>query len=275
MTISTKFDFSNTDNKVHKTYDELLLPRIFLPLAEILLKHADIKSGNHVLDVACGPGTVSRLAALETGAKGRVLGLDISSSMLEVAKGKPPVAESAEIEFEESPASPLNIPDNTFDISLCQQGLQFFPDRVQALKEMVRVTRPGGKIIIAVWGPLESCTIFHKLYQAMSESIPEEIADLLHAPFSLHNKEEIKNLAYCTGIENHQIETVTLPLVFEQGIKQAIRVLEATPFYPQIRELDPTVQEKLSFALNGKLEPLLQEGKVHGQMVSRIISIMN
>ncbi|MZH02050.1 MAG: methyltransferase domain-containing protein [Nitrospinae bacterium] len=273
MNVSTQFDFNNTENKVHKTYDELLLPRMFIPLAETILEEADIKQDEHILDLACGPGTVARLAANKVGLGGRVLALDISSAMLEVAKDKPVTANSAHIKYEESPASSLNVPDNSFDKTICQQGLQFFPDRKESLKEMVRVTKPGGKINIAVWGPIDSCTIFHKLYLAMAESIPGEIAELLKAPFSLHDAQEIKELMHSVGLKNYHIKNVTLPLVFENGIEQAIQVLEATPFYPQIKELNKAVQKELSIKLHEKLEPLLLGEKVQGQMISRLVSI--
>ena len=273
MNVSTQFDFNNTEHMVHKTYDELLLPRIFIPLAETILKEADIKQDEHVLDLACGPGTVARLAANKVGLGGRVLALDISSAMLKVAKEKPVAANSAHIEYGESSASFLDVPDNSFDKTICQQGLQFFPDRKESLKEMVRVTKPGGKINIAVWGPIDSCTIFHKLYLAMAESIPEEIAELLNAPFSLHDLQEIKELMHSVGLESFHIINITLPLVFENGIEQAIQVLEATPFYPRIKELNKAVQEELSLKLHKKLEPLLQGDKVQGQMISRFVSI--
>jgi ubiquinone/menaquinone biosynthesis C-methylase UbiE len=273
MNIATKFDFSNTANNVHKAYNELLLPRIFIPLAGKMLEESDIEKGEYILDLACGPGTIARMAAKEAGVNGRVLALDISSEMLEVAKAKPPIANSASIAYEESSASPLSFSENFFDKTICQQGLQFFPERSEALKEMARVTKPGGKIIVAVWGPLKSCTIFHKLYQSMLESIPIEIAELLNAPFSLHDEQEIKEMVHSLGLEKFEIKNVTLPLVFEQGVEQAIQILEATPFHPQIKKLSDDVQKELSLRLNANLKPLLQDGEVHGQMISRIISI--
>ncbi len=271
MSNPEKFDFKNTQSSVHQIYEELLVPRMFTPLANLLLDHAGVKEGHTVLDIACGPGTVANVAAQRIGSQGRVMGLDISPGMLEVAKSKTQSTGSAKIEYVESPAYPLQVADNGFDVTVCQQGLQFFPERVEALKEMGRVTKQGGRIAVAVWGPIEECELFFHLYSAMTETIPSEIAEMLKAPFFLHNTEEIHNLAQEAGMENAKVETVTFPLVFEQGMDQARRVLEAAPFFPQIKELSQPDQDALDQNISDRLGAFLKGDEIHVQMVSHIL----
>ena len=69
-------------------YDEIMVPRLFDPWAEFLLDQLKLQSGQSVLDVACGPGTVTRQAALRVGPSGRVTGCDFSPAMLELARSK-------------------------------------------------------------------------------------------------------------------------------------------------------------------------------------------
>ena len=140
-------------------YDEIMVPRLFEPWAELLLDQTNPKSGQAVLDVACGPGTVTRLAALRVGPTGRVVGCDLSPAMLELARSKIAAGPSAPIEYLECPADSLRVSDDAFDVVTCQQGLQFFPDRAAALVEMRRALRAGGKLGIAVWCP--SRTVHH------------------------------------------------------------------------------------------------------------------
>ena len=142
MADATKFQFH--DPSVPKAYDEFFVPRIFGPWADLLIKAADIHEGDSVLDVASGPGTVARLAATHVGASGRVVGADIALPMLEIARAKPSMPGAAPIAYVESPAAPLTVESGSFDKVLCQQGLQFFPDRLAAVKEMRRALRPGG-----------------------------------------------------------------------------------------------------------------------------------
>jgi ubiquinone/menaquinone biosynthesis C-methylase UbiE len=271
MSNPQNFDFKNTENTVHQIYEELLVPRMFTPLAHLLLDHAQINEGDSILDIACGPGTVANVAAKRTGNKGRVMGLDISPAMLDVAKGKTQSDGSAAIEYVESPAYPLQALDNQFDVTVCQQGLQFFPERVEALKEMLRITKTGGRIAVAVWGPIEECELFFHLYSAMAETIPSEIAEMLKAPFYLHNTKEVFEIAHEAGFKNADVRTVSFPLVFEQGMKQASRVLEAAPFFPQIKALPKSNQDALNQSIRSRLEPFLKGEEIHVQMVSHIL----
>jgi SAM-dependent methyltransferase len=125
------------------TYDEIYVPRIFIPWARLLLARAALRPGEAVLDIATGPGTVARLAAEQVGRKGRVVGADFSEAMIAIARAKPPSAGAAPIEYLVSPAAPLAITEGGFDVVTCQQGLRFFPDRAAAVREMHHALKPG------------------------------------------------------------------------------------------------------------------------------------
>src|SRR5713226_4944728 len=84
---------------VASAYEEIYLPRIFIPWARVLLERAALRLGEAVLDVATGPGTVARLAAEQVGPRGRVVGADLSEAMIAIARGKPSLAGGASIEF--------------------------------------------------------------------------------------------------------------------------------------------------------------------------------
>ena len=118
MTDATRFQFTNAS--VPKAYDEFFVPRLFEPWAKLLLDEVNLRPGEAVLDVATGPGTVARLAAARLGPRGRVVATDIAPLMLDIAKAKPAIAGAAPIEYLESPAAPLAIPNGTFDSVLCQ-----------------------------------------------------------------------------------------------------------------------------------------------------------
>jgi len=103
--------------------------------------------------VACGTGVVARLAAQRVGPTGMVAGLDLNPEMLAVARALPPNA-GERITWHEGNAGAMSLADATFDAVLCQQGLQFFPDRLAALREMHRVLAPHGRLALSVWrGP--------------------------------------------------------------------------------------------------------------------------
>jgi len=182
MTDATKYQF--TTPSVPKAYEEFLVPRLFEPWARLLLDEVNLQPGEAVLDVATGPGTVARLAAARLGSQGRVVATDIALPMLDIARAKPVAAGAAQIEYVESPAAPLAAPNGAFDAVLCQQGLQFFPDRQGALREMHRVLKPNGRAAIAVWTQIERNQIFAAYHAALCATVNAELADLMMAPFS-------------------------------------------------------------------------------------------
>ena len=143
--------FQFTDDAVPRAYEEVMVPRLFKPWALLLLDECNLHPNAVVLDVATGPGTVARAAARRIGPGGRVVATDISRPMLNVANSKSSAPESAPITYIESPAAPLRVESAAFDFVLCQQGVQFFPDRSAALTEMRRAIKPGGQLAIAAW----------------------------------------------------------------------------------------------------------------------------
>ena len=111
------------------------------PWAPGLIALAALQQGEHVLDLACGTGLVTRLAAPEVGPTGHVTGLDINTGMLAVARSLPPPS-GTPITWIQGDACAMDLPDASFDVIVCQQGLQFFPDKPAALREMHRVLAP-------------------------------------------------------------------------------------------------------------------------------------
>jgi len=271
MSDPTKFDFKSSGSSVAQVYEELLVPRLFVPWAKLLLTEAKLSSGETVLDVACGPGTVAHMASEMVGSKGKVTAADISPPMLDIARAKSHSPNSAPIEYVESPAHPLNVDDASFDLAVCQQGLQFFPEKVEALKEMARATQPGGRMAVAVWRSLEQCPIWGEIYAALQETVPSHIADIMKAPFSLHDSEELVALAQEAGLRNIEVKSLSLPLVFERGIDQAIRALDATPLAPQIAELPVEQQTALTTSIRSRLNQFVSGTECRSTAVSNIL----
>jgi len=193
MTDATKFQFTNP--AVPKAYDEYFVPRLFEPWAKLVLDEARLQPGQALIDVATGPGTVARLAAPLLGPKGRILATDIAKPMLDIARAKPAQRDAAAIEYVESGAAPLAAPSGAFDVLICQQGLQFFPDRSAALREMHRVLKNGGRALIAIWAEIERNQIFAAFHRALGATVPAELAALITAPFSWYRAGELRAAA--------------------------------------------------------------------------------
>lgn len=118
---------------------------------------AGVEPGMKVLDLACGPGNLSRRLAALAGPGGEVVGVDLAPGMVELARA----AGIANARFEVMDIERLGFPDGSFDVAVCGHGIQFAPDLGQALREARRVLRPGGRFAarVPVTGVRESVWI--------------------------------------------------------------------------------------------------------------------
>ncbi|MGF1625033.1 MAG: methyltransferase domain-containing protein [Alphaproteobacteria bacterium] len=127
------------------------------PAQSLLLEMAALRSGAQVLDVACGTGLVSFRIADAVGPSGAVVGVDLAGEMVEAAARLAAERGAGHVRFERCDAEALPFADATFDVAACALGLMYVPDPTQALREMHRVLRPGGRAAAAVWGARTDC----------------------------------------------------------------------------------------------------------------------
>ena len=128
---------------------------------------AALTADDQVLDVACGPGTLSVLAS-ERAAK--VHAIDFSAQM--VARCRTLTAGLA-VEVQVMDGQALSFDDNTFDVAFSMFGLMFFPDRTRGFSELWRVLKPGGRVVVSSWAPLERSPDMQKLFAALGVAEPE------------------------------------------------------------------------------------------------------
>ncbi|MHB1651134.1 MAG: bifunctional demethylmenaquinone methyltransferase/2-methoxy-6-polyprenyl-1,4-benzoquinol methylase UbiE [Desulfitobacteriaceae bacterium] len=113
-----------------------------------VVRHVGAQPGKNILDVCCGTGQMSLELAAAVGSQGQVIGVDFSENMLEVArKRKKGSSWSAEIDFWQGDAMALPFPDNSFDGATVGWGLRNLPNLYQGIREMVRVVKPGSKVV--------------------------------------------------------------------------------------------------------------------------------
>jgi ubiquinone/menaquinone biosynthesis C-methylase UbiE len=190
-----------------EVYERHQVPALMAPLAPRLVAAGDVHAGEHILDVACGTGVVTRLAAERVGNAGRVVGLDFNAAMLGVARSLPPIASTA-IEWIEASALDMPLPDAAFDAVLCQHGVQQFPDRPAGLAEMRRVLKPAGRLAVSVWGQLAHCPGMAALVAALQRHVGDAAANNRRAPFSLGDAAELERLVNDAGFHDVQVQTV-------------------------------------------------------------------
>ena len=193
-------------------YERYLVPAITGVWAADLVQRAALRTGERVLDVACGTGIVARLAAKRVGGQGVVVGLDLNTAMLAVARALP--QSGATITWTEASVLAMPFPDATFTVVLCQLGLQFFPDRPQALREMRRVLVPGGRLLLSVFGPLAHNPAPQALADALEWHLGPHASAIKRAEHELDDPAALHDLVAGAGFAEVSIETTTQPIRF-------------------------------------------------------------
>lgn len=209
-------------------YERRLVPAMFAPWAPTLVALAGVRPGERILDVACGTGVVTRLAAERAGSAGRVVGLDINPAMLAVARALPPAA-GAPIAWVKASVLAMPLRDAAFNAVLCQQGLQQFPDRPAALAEMRRVLTAAGRLALSVWSRIEGSPGMAALVAALERNVGAEAAANRRAPFALGDAAELRGLLEEAGFREIEVRTLVEPTRFPSPEEFVDAQLAATP----------------------------------------------
>jgi ubiquinone/menaquinone biosynthesis C-methylase UbiE len=181
-------------------YERLLVGPLFRPWAETILDELKLSPGDRVLDIACGTGIVARVAKERLGHAGDIVGVDVSPDMLAVARAADP-----SIDWREGNAVALPLKEKEqFDVVVCQQGLQFFSDKMAAAAQMRRALRQGGKLAVAVWRSDEEIPFLREL-RRVAEGHLGAIADQRH---SFSDAAALEALLRNAGFRDVQVKTL-------------------------------------------------------------------
>ena len=236
-----------------EVYEQYLGPSISDPWTRVLLEYAAPRNGERALDVACGTGSVARRVAPLVGAEGKVVALDINPDMLAVARALPaPVG--ATIEWREGNAMELPLPDGVFNLVLCQQGLQFFPDRAASLRQMRRVMTDGGRVVLSVWQALQHHQVYEALFAATTRRLGAPISDVALS-FSLSDAGELRALLTAAGLQRVEVTPRSLDIHLHSPERFVeLTVLGAATSIPAFAHLDVAARAALVEAVTAETE---------------------
>ena len=165
---------------------------------------ASISSGSRVLDVCCGTGASALPAAEAVGPKGRVIGIDLATQLLDLARAKAIQRKLGNIEFEIGDMLALRFPVEGFDDVVCVFGIFFVPDMAKAVSELWNRVRPGGKLAVTTWGQNFCEPASTAFWRSVKEVRPD-----LHKGFNpwdrIDNPESLRNILLEAGVTTPNI----------------------------------------------------------------------
>ena len=180
-----------------------------------LIELAGVRPGMHVLDMACGPGNLSRLLAQTAAPGGEVVGIDLAAGMIELARG----AAIPNARFEIMDIENLAFDDGSFDVVTCGHGLQFCPDLPRALRETRRVLRAGGRLVASV--PIDGMadTAFEVVSDVIDRWLPPrpEVLDQKATRTTLRDTGAFRQAAIEAGFVSANVEVIEERVTWESA----------------------------------------------------------
>lgn len=227
------------------------------PLTARMLEIADIQPGQTILDVATGHGEPALTVARIVGPTGRVVGTDISASMLDIARRRAVAFDN--IEFIEADLESLDLPAHSFDAALSRFGLMFAVDRAALFRMLHRLLLPGGVLAAAVWGPVSEHRIsVGPIALSKRLGLPPPDPNDVGGPFSMSDPVRLRSDLTAAGFVEVPIEEHTAPFHFSSVDEYVEYNKHALP--PQMmstaRDQLGTDDAEIEAILSGAVAPL-------------------
>jgi len=214
-------------------YDRHLGPVLFEPYARDLAARLP-SSARVVLELAAGTGRLTRqlLARLPEGAE--LVATDLNEAMIEIAMAR--LGAEPRLVWQTADMVELPFDGPGFDVVACQFGLMFAPDKQHALREMHRVLRPGGTLLVSTWDAMDKNTATQVLHRLAFEALPADPPHFMATPFSMHDPDELRRLAVEAGFTEVRVETVAKTAEAESAAHLATGFVRGNPLWHQIVE---------------------------------------
>lgn len=235
-------------------FDEFATP-VNMRLGEEAVQRVGLTAGMHFKDVAAGCGALS-IPAARTGAK--VLATDISPAMVEHLKARADALGLSQLEARPMDGHALELEDDTFDVSGSQFGVMLFPDVKRGIAELVRVTRPGGRVVLVVFGPPPKLEFIGFFIKAMKTVVPGFTGPPMDPPplsFQLSDPEKLRRELSEAGLQEVTVETLNHPMLFDSGAHMWNMVTTGNPIGAMlVADLTEEQKAEVQQVLDGMLK---------------------
>jgi ubiquinone/menaquinone biosynthesis C-methylase UbiE len=189
------------------------------------------------------------------GRRGHVVGVDLNAGMLTAARALPQPT-GASIEWREGNVAALPFADAEFDAVLCQQGLQFFPDKPAALRQMWRVLKPTGHLVLSTWGPNLALPLARAVADSLEHHVGADAAMAIRGAFALEDREELRALILGAGFRTVHIRIDSSMIRYPSLDEFVPGYLSATPVAGVAASLDESSRAAILDDIKTTLKPL-------------------
>ena len=269
MDNSEQIEYWNGDAGKRWAQEDQTMARLLRPVTEALLDHADVADCRSALDVGCGGGSQSLLLAQRMGPDARVLGVDISEPMLQVARDKATAADDmAQVEFLQADAATHAFDADSFDLLFSRFGVMFFDEPQSAFSNMCTSLRPGARLAFSCWQSLQDNDWTRIPLQAALQHLPAPEKPDPHAPgpFAFADPQRVREILENSGFGDIAVESFTHDIRFGEAstLQESVRQLAMIgPVSRLLAGQDEAVMERVFLSMEEVLSPHYRDGALH------------
>jgi len=254
-----------------EAYEKYIVPAFSGAWAQDIVNRAALRKGDRILDVGCGTGIVARHAFRSLGESGHITGLDVNEVVLEKAREICP-PNVMPIQWKQGDVTALPFSDAKFDVALCQQGLQYFPDRSRALNEINRVLVNKGRVVFSVWRPIEYFPFYSVLHRVLEQYVSAEAASMLASAFTLGDSMQLRVLLENAGFKNIDICLTIKQMRYSPLEQFLIGGFVASPFANDILALEESKREEMFQTIKNSISNYIDDHGLAAPMECYVVS---
>lgn len=254
-----------------EAYEKYIVPAFSGAWAQDIVQRAALRGGDRILDVGCGTGIVSRHAYKSLGESGNITGIDVNEIVIKKAR-EICLPNDIPIEWKQGNVETLPFSDAKFNVVLCQQGLQYFPDQSRALTEINRVLISEGRIVFSVWRSIEYSPFYSALHQALEQYVSEEAASTLSSAFTLGDSIQLRGLFESAGFKNIDICLIIKQMRYSSLEDFLVGGFAASPFANDILALEKSKREKMFQMIQNSISNYIDDHGLAAPMECYVVS---
>lgn len=267
MTASDK-EFTGS---IPEFYDTYLVPLIFDAYAIDLAERVSSTAPKSVLETAAGSGVVPRALAPRLAPDARYVVTDLNQPMLDHAAAMQ--GPDARIEWQQADALDLPFPGNSFDATICQYGVMFFPDKVKGYKEAFRVLKPEGRFIFSVWDDIKTNEFADVVTKAAAEVFPDNPPNFLpRTPHGYFDHGEIQKDLKEAGFSDISIVAIEKTSKAPSPRHPAIAYCQGTPLRNEIEQRNASMLDHVTNRAAKAISDRFGEGEVEAKIRAHIVT---
>ena len=264
----------NFAGSIPENYDRYMVPLIFQPYADDLVRRVMALSPNAVLETAAGSGVVTRALAAKLPQSSTYVVTDLNQAMLDYAASQQ--VSDLRIKWQQANALSLPFEDESFDVVLCQFGAMFFPDHIAGYREAKRVLKRGGHFLFNVWDKIEENIFANDVTNALAKIFPNDPPRFLaRTPHGYHHVTLIRSQLEEAGFVQVVSDTIAAQSPASSARIPAFAYCHGTPLRTEIEARNKDGLEAATEAVAAALAHNHGNGEISAKIQAHIISAVS